>query len=81
MGDRKTVGFLVSGIMDEFTKYMCEGIVDVIDEDNDKVNLVVVPVKYIDRDFTGLPDKYEFQYKENSQNILKENMDAVIVAA
>ena len=81
MGDRKTVGFLVSGIMDEFTKYMCEGIVDVIDEDNDKVNLVVVPVKYIDRDYTGLPDKYEFQYKENSQNILKENMDAVIVAA
>ena len=59
MGKMRTIGFLVSGIMDEFTIKMCSGITDAAAGDD--VKIVVVPVKYIDRDFSDLPDKYEYQ--------------------
>ncbi len=79
MKKRKTIGFLVSGIMDNFTEYMCKGIMSAAAADDD-VNIVVVPVKYIDRDLTGLPDKFEYQYKTNAYNLCRENVDALIVA-
>lgn len=79
MKKRYTIGFLVSGIMDEFTELMARGIMDAMGDD-DSVRLVVVPVKYIDRDLTGLPDKYEYQYKTTSKFLTKKNMDALIVA-
>ncbi|MBR6223945.1 MAG: GGDEF domain-containing protein [Lachnospiraceae bacterium] len=79
MKKRKTIGFLVSGIMDEFTRYMVNGIIDAASDDD--VRIVVVPVKYIDRDYTGLPDKFEYQYRTNERNLTKENLDGLIVAA
>ena len=78
MKKRYTIGFLVSGIMDEFTELMARGIMEAMGDDS--VRLVVVPVKYIDRDLTGLPDKYEYQYKTTSKFLTKKNMDALIVA-
>ena len=76
---RKTVAFLVSGLMDDFTIRMCNGVMGEMKDDD--VDLVVVPVKYIDRDLTGLQDIYEYQYKTNVENILPENTDALLVAA
>ncbi len=74
-----TIGFLVSGIMDEFTEFMARGIMNAIGSD-DPVRLLVVPVKYIDRDLTGLADKYEYQYKTMAGFVTEQNVDALIVA-
>lgn len=79
MKEKYTVGFLVSGIMDEFTEEMAKGIMSAMKRE-DSVNLVVIPVKYIDRDLSMLPDKYEFQYKTTSKFLTKDSLDAVIVA-
>ena len=76
---RKTICFLVSGLMDDFTIKLCNGVMS--EASHLDINLVVVPVKYIDRDLTGLPDKYEYQYKTNAYNLLPENIDALLVAA
>ena len=76
---RKTICFLVSGLMDDFTIKLCNGVMS--EASHLDINLVVVPVKYIDRDLTGLPDKYEYQYKTNASNLLPENIDALLVAA
>lgn len=80
MNKKTTIGFLVSGIMDSFTEYMCNGITLASSADDD-VNIVVVPVKYIDRDPSGLQDKYEYQYKVNAKHLTAGNVDALIVAA
>ena len=79
MGDRKTVAFLVSGLMDDFTIKLCNGAMS--EAAHYDVNLVVVPVKYIDRDMAGVPDKFEYQYKTNAANLLPENVDAIMMAA
>ena len=76
---RKTICFLVSGLMDDFTIKLCNGVMS--EASHLDINLVVVPVKYIDRDLTGLQDKYEYQYKTNASNLLPENIDALLVAA
>ena len=79
MGERKTIAFLVSGLMDDFTIKMCNGVMS--ESAHFDINLVVVPVKYIDRDLTGIPDQYEYQYKTNACNLLPENVDAMMIAA
>ena len=75
---RKTIAFLVSGLQDDFTIKMCHGVMG--EAAHDDMNLVVVPVKYINRDFTDLPDKYEYQYETNARQLIPENVDALIVA-
>ncbi len=79
MDNRKTVGFLVSGIMDEFTELLVKGVVN--EASADDVNIVVIPVKYINRDLQYADDKYEYQYETNATNITGANLDALIVAA
>ena len=79
MKKRITAAFLVSGLMDEFTIRMCDGVMS--EAAAFDINLIVVPVKYIDRDLTGLADIYEYQYKTNAKNLLKENIDVLLVAA
>ena len=79
MGDRKTVGFVMSGIMDEFPERLIKGIIG--ESEKDDVNIVIIPVKYIDREMKGIPDLYEFQYKTNVETITSTNFDALIVAA
>ena len=79
MGRRKTVGFLASGIMDEMQEQLCKGIFN--ESSKDDVNIVVIPVKYIDREMKDIPDLYEYQYKTNAENITANNIDCLIIAA
>jgi DNA-binding LacI/PurR family transcriptional regulator len=64
MNNNKKIGFLVSGITDEFTRPLCKGIIE--EAANDAVDIIVIPVKYIDREMKGIPDLYEYQYKTNA---------------
>lgn len=77
---RCTIGLLVSGILDEFTKYVCKGVLQ--EAKAADVNIVVVPGKYIDRDLSGNQElRYEYQYTTIFSYLKKENIDALIVAA
>jgi len=78
MAKRLTIGFIVSGIMDAFTKDLCSGVRSALGED---VNLMVIPVKYIDRDFSAIPDPYEYQYKNIGSLVRSENVDGLLIAA
>ncbi|MDD5950037.1 MAG: GGDEF domain-containing protein [Lachnospiraceae bacterium] len=77
---RWTIGFLVSGITDSFTEYMCRGVMRAA-RDAD-VNLVVLPGKYINRD---LSDDREIRYEYQNNTIFsyarKDNLDALVIAA
>lgn len=58
---RFTIGVLVSGILDEFTKYVCKGILQGAKLAG--VNTVIIPGKYIDRDLSDNQElQYEYQY-------------------
>lgn len=78
MTDKKTIGFVVSGIMDEFVEHLCKGVISAAEKEN--VNVVVIPVKYIDREMKGLPDLHEYQYQTNIKNITYTNVDVLIVS-
>ena len=57
---RLTIGVLVSGITDEFTKLICRGAMQLAKQMD--VNIVALPGKYIDRDVSDKPDlMYEYQ--------------------
>jgi hypothetical protein len=45
---RRTIGLLVSGIMDNFTEALCRGAVEACHDNN--VDLIVFPGKYLDRE-------------------------------
>ena len=47
---RITVGVLVSGILDEFTEYICKGVLHAAKMQD--VNVVIFPGKYLDRDLS-----------------------------
>ena len=82
MAGRKqpTIGMMVSGIMDDFTRPACKGAMKIAKELD--VNLIVIPGKYIDRDVSDNPDlAYEYQYSSGFSFAKPENLDAVIVAA
>ena len=79
MNNSKKIGFLVSGITDEFTKPLCEGIIE--EAEHDDVDIIVIPVKYIDREMKEIQDLYEYQYKTNAENVIAENIDVLIVSA
>ncbi len=77
---RKTIGVLVSGIMDDYTEYICKGAKRAADEEN--VNIVIFPGKYIDRDLTGSKDlRYEYQYHTVFAYAKNEGIDALVIAA
>ena len=69
----------MSGIMDEFPEQLARGIIG--EAEKDDVNIVVIPVKYINREMKNIPDLYEFQYQTNIETITSTNFDALIVAA
>lgn len=77
---RVTIGFLVSGITDSFTEYMCRGVIRAAEEAD--VNLVILPGKYINR---NLDDNREimFEYQHNTifSYARKDNLDALVIAA
>lgn len=77
---RPTIGVLVSGIMDEFTRSVSKGIILTAGEMD--VNVVVLPGKYLDRDLSENRDlMYEYQYNTIFSYAKKENVDAIIVIA
>lgn len=83
MGDRKrrmTIGVLVSGITDDFSKSVCSGVLQTAKQMD--VNIVVFPGKYVDRDVSYNPDlMYEYQFNSIFSYARKENVDAIIMAA
>lgn len=77
---RFTVGVLVSGIMDEFTKYVCKGVFQVAKMEN--VDVVVFPGKYLERDLSDNRElMYEYQYSTVFSYAQIKNVDALIIAA
>lgn len=77
---RITVGVLVSGILDEFTEYICKGVLRAAKMQD--VNVVIFPGKYLDRDLSENRDlMYEYQYGTVFSYARKENIDALIAAA
>ena len=77
---RKTIGVLVGGITDDFTRLLCHGVIErakTLD-----VNIVVIPGKFLDREYSETSDiYYEYQYQTLFSYATKENLDGVIVAS
>jgi len=46
---RKTIGVMVGGITDDFTRFLCKGLREAAKEQD--VNMVVLPGKFLDRDY------------------------------
>lgn len=77
---RKTIGILVGGIMDDFTKLICRGAMQMAKQLD--VNLVVFPGKYLNRDLSDNPElRYEYQFGTAFSYARPENVDAIMVAA
>ncbi len=77
---RMTIGVLVSGIMDEFTKLIARGVMQMAKQLD--VNVVVLPGKYLDRDLSDNPElMYEYQFNTVFSYARPDNMDAVIIAS
>lgn len=76
---RITVGVLVSGIMDDFTKMICKGVMRAAKRRD--VDLVIFPAKYVDRDVSTNRDiMYEYQYGTILSYARKQNLDAIVAA-
>lgn len=77
---KKTIGVLVGGITDDFTRLLCKGLQKAANEQD--VNFVVLPGKFLDRDDTENPDiMYEYQYETLFSSVRRETLDGIIVAA
>lgn len=77
---RLTIGVLVSGITDDFSKLVCRGAVQMAKQLD--VNIVALPGKYLNRDVSATPDlMYEYQFNTVFSYARAENVDAIIVAA
>lgn len=80
MEKKKTIGVLVGGITDDFTRCLCDGVKKAA-EDSD-VNVVVFPGKFLDRDYAeNLDIRYEYQYETLFSYATKYSLDGLIVAA
>lgn len=79
--DKKmTVGVLVSGILDDFTQHICNGIMAEAQAQN--VNILILPGKYLDRDLMDNRElMYEYQYSTVFSYLEKGCVDALIIAA
>ena len=77
---RRTIGLLVSGIMDNFTEALCRGAVEACHDNN--VDLIVFPGKYLDRDLSTQKDiMYEYQFNTLFGYAKSEDIDGIIVSA
>ena len=58
---RLTIGVLVSGITEDFSKLICRGVMQMAKQLD--VNIVVLPGKYLNRDLSKNTElMYEYQY-------------------
>ncbi len=77
---RYTIGMFVSGITDYFTANLCRGVMRGAEELD--MNVVVLPGKYLFRDFSKCPEKrFEYQYTTIFSHVQKNNIDGLIIAA
>ena len=77
---RITIGLLVSGIMDDYTEYICKGVRRAAIEE--KADVIVFPGKYIDRDLTETKElRYEYQYHTIFAYAKNRRIDVLIIAA
>lgn len=77
---RVTIGLLVSGIMDDYTEYICKGVRRAAIEE--KADVIVFPGKYIDRDLSETKElRYEYQYHTIFAYAKNRRIDALIIAA
>ncbi|MCD8012920.1 MAG: GGDEF domain-containing protein [Lachnospiraceae bacterium] len=75
-----TIGVLVSGILDDFTRHICNGIMAEASEQN--VNVLIFPGKYLDRDLSEDRElMYEYQYSTVFSYVRQGCVDALIIAA
>lgn len=74
-----TVGLLVASITDPFSNSVAKGAM-LAAEDLD-INLIIVPGKYIDRDYNELKkdSQYEYQYNALFSHVSTNNLDYLIV--
>lgn len=75
------IGFLVSGITDDYTRQLCQGVLQAAK--NLDVTVVIMPGKYLDRDLpTGdIGIMYEYQNNTVFSYARPDNVDAILVAA
>lgn len=77
---RVTIGLLVSGIMDDYTKHICKGVRRAAKEEN--ADVIIFPGKYIDRDLSDNRElRYEYQYHTIFSYVHNREIDALIIAA
>lgn len=82
MGNKKrriTIGILVGGILDDFTKLICRGAMQAAKQMD--VDIVTFPGKYIDRDLSNNPEiMYEYQFGSIFSYARPENIDAIVAS-
>ncbi|MCD7833367.1 MAG: GGDEF domain-containing protein [Lachnospiraceae bacterium] len=77
---RLTVGVLVSGILDDFTQHICNGIM--AEAQKKGVDTIFLPGKYLDRDLKDNRElMYEYQHSTVFSYLEKGCVDALIIAA
>lgn len=77
---RITIGVLVGGILDDFTRIVCGGALRAAKQLD--VNIAVIPGKYLDRDLSGNRElMYEYQFNTIFSYAEEENIDAILVMA
>lgn len=74
-----SIGIIISGIQDEFTKLLCRGAMRSAEKNN--LNLVIVPGKYLDRPVDCDMLRYEYQYNNLLRCITPGSLDGLIIAA
>lgn len=78
--ERMTIGVLVSGIMDDYTEYICKGVRRAAKEE--KADVIIFPGKYIDRDLSENRElRYEYQYHTVFAYAKHRRIDALVIAA
>ena len=65
---------MVGGITDDFTRFLCKGLREAAKEQD--VNMVVLPGKFLDRDYAQNTDiMYEYQYDTLFSSVKKGRLD------
>lgn len=79
MKSKRTLGILVSGIMDDYTKSICHGAIRQAQALH--MSTVIFPGKYIERDLSDNPElMYEYQFNTVFSYARPENIDVLICA-
>ena len=77
---KKTIGLLVGGIIDSFSIDLSKDVMNAASSYDD-INLVVIPGRYINRDYSKIKEcQYEYQYNTLFCYPKPNNIDGLIIA-